>query len=331
MLRDIVPSFVRRFAAMRMIRRKMRPYHILVPSHLAIETTNLCNGKCVFCPSRSMTRKRGTMDMGIFRRIIDDARDLGTVDFITHGGMGEPLLDNAISDRISIEKSRLSSRIQLHTNGSLLDGATARRLFEAGLDVLSISLNAFDKKTYETTTGLNYDRVRRNIDVAFETREKLRAETQIRMTMVRTEKMRQEEVDAFTSYWRALTPWVAVHPEKNWASYTRNTVEGDKYPCKWIWHMMSINWDGKVKLCHEDYDGKTIIGDLAENKIVDVFNCSDIKRMRKLFYDGEMPSSNICKDCSRLVLDRTWWNSANPYRLSDGAIKYSEKPPDNIR
>lgn len=309
----------------------MRPYDTIVPTHLAIETTNLCNGKCVFCPSNSLTRDRGVMGMELFKKIIDDANTIGSVEFITHGGMGEPLMDDFLAEKIAIEKSLLDVRVQLHTNGSLLNEDNILKLFTSKLDVLSISLNAFHSTTHKNTTDLDYETVRQNVETAFKRKKKLKAKTQIRITMVRTKDMSQEEVNNFQNYWRRFTPNVAVHPMKNWAYFIKNSIEGKKYPCKWIWYMMSINWDGKVNMCHEDFDGKALIGDLTKTKIVDIFNCDAIRELREFFYNGELPSSELCKDCSRLKLDKSWWHTVRIVTMPNGTTKYCEQLPGGVR
>ncbi|MBN1416365.1 MAG: radical SAM protein [Bacteroidales bacterium] len=303
----------------------MKPYDILVPTHLAIETTNMCNGKCIFCPHNIMTRSLGVMNMELFRKIINDAKTIGSVEFITHGGMGEPLFDKSIAKRIATEKSKLNCRVQLHTNGSLLDKDNIQKLFEVGLDVLSISLNAFNDHTYKDITGLDYKKTRQNVENAFEMKEKTQADTKIRITMVKTNDMPPEETENFRDYWRAFTPNVAVHPSKNWAYFTKNEIKGRKYPCKWIWYMMSINWDGKVNLCHEDFDARFVIGDLTKETIVGVFNCDKIRTIRRSFYENGKSLPILCNDCSRLKLDKFWWLGVNVNELPNGYKKYSER------
>ena len=51
-----------------------------VPDIVQIESTNMCNAKCVFCPRDEMHREEGIMDMALYRKIVDECADLG----ITH-------------------------------------------------------------------------------------------------------------------------------------------------------------------------------------------------------------------------------------------------------
>ncbi|MBW2606219.1 MAG: radical SAM protein [Deltaproteobacteria bacterium] len=305
------------------IRRLMRPDDLIAPSHLAIETTNFCPAKCVFCPSQTQTRPRGVMDMELFRRIIFDAKDCGSVTFITHGGLGEPLMDKSISEKVALEKSLLTARTQIHTNGALLDEATTRKLYDAELDVLSISLNAFHSRTHRHVTGLDYETVRANTERAFDIKDKTGAKVDLRITMVRTANITPTEEKDFVRYWEKFTPKIAVHPEKNWGGWRKNTVTHAKYPCKWIWYMISVNWDGAVTLCHEDYDAKHVIGDLKDSGILKVFNCEEIRRLRATFAKGKFPEREPCEDCSRLRLDKAFWLEANVRKLPSGAISYA--------
>ena len=48
-----------------------------LPEIVQIESTNICNAKCVFCPRDDMERKQGIMDMALFTKIVDECAALG--------------------------------------------------------------------------------------------------------------------------------------------------------------------------------------------------------------------------------------------------------------
>jgi radical SAM protein with 4Fe4S-binding SPASM domain len=318
-----VKEFIRKLKLKGRIRRLMKTDELIAPSHLAIETTNNCSAVCEFCPSSTQTRPRGVMNMELFKRIIVDAKECGSVDFITHGGMGEPLLDETIVDKVIFEKSQLNAVIQMHTNASFLDEKTTSDLYDSGLDVLSISLNAFQSRTHKNITGLDYDTVRANVERAFEIKSKKNSTTDIRITIVRTDSAPAEEIEEFVDFWNQFTPIIAIHPAKNWGDWRPNRLRGEKYPCKWIWNTMSVNWDGTVSICHEDYDAKFVIGNIGDSKILDIFNCPELKQLRIIFSENGFPENSLCKDCSRLYLDRKFWAKANFKKVTSGAIAYS--------
>ena len=66
-----------------------------LPEIVQIESTNICNAKCVFCPRDDMHRAAGrSWSIELFKKIVDECAELG----ITHVRMhnyGEPFLDRA--------------------------------------------------------------------------------------------------------------------------------------------------------------------------------------------------------------------------------------------
>ena len=77
-----------RRAAESMLRRQAKPIRKLLlatgrdrspimPEIVQIESTNICNAKCVFCPRDEMERKQGVMSWELFKKIVDECADLG--------------------------------------------------------------------------------------------------------------------------------------------------------------------------------------------------------------------------------------------------------------
>jgi len=71
--RGAVESVLRRNA--RPLRRLLlatgRDRSPILPEIVQIESTNICNAKCVFCPRDEMHRKQGVMAFDLFRKIVD--------------------------------------------------------------------------------------------------------------------------------------------------------------------------------------------------------------------------------------------------------------------
>jgi len=69
-----------------------------VPS-LSIETTNICNSDCVFCANSVMTRRKLSIDMELFKTIVDDFALNGGTDIDFTDTIGDPLLDKKLVER----------------------------------------------------------------------------------------------------------------------------------------------------------------------------------------------------------------------------------------
>jgi len=131
----------------------------LLPEIVQIESTNICNAKCVFCPRDDMDRDQGVMDMALFKKVADECAELG----ITHVRMhnyGEAFVDKRLVEKVRYAKSIGIKEVGLISNGSLITEAAARGMVEAGLDAINISMDAAGKEVFESTRlGLKYDKV----------------------------------------------------------------------------------------------------------------------------------------------------------------------------
>lgn len=104
-----------------------------------IELSNQCNFRCSFCPIHVSRRKPGRMDLALFKHIIADIRRHQITRRVGFHLLGEPLLHPQAAEAIRCAKAH-GLTTELSTNGGLLNRERAHRLMDAGLDLLSVSL-----------------------------------------------------------------------------------------------------------------------------------------------------------------------------------------------
>ena len=109
---------------------------------LQVETISACSARCVFCTYPSMRRQRGRMEDTVFRKILSDAKDLEMfIDRVSLQGLGEPLMDKAIVERVYQAKETFpDAEVSVYTNGTFLTPLMTARLKAAGLSLLVVSL-----------------------------------------------------------------------------------------------------------------------------------------------------------------------------------------------
>lgn len=112
-----------------------------------IEPTNRCNLDCRTCMRHGWEEPLGYMEFGLFARIMNDVRSLPEKPVIFFGGFGEPLGHARIADMVALAKQG-GSRVELISNGILLDEAMADRLAAAGLDRLWVSIDGASPRSY---------------------------------------------------------------------------------------------------------------------------------------------------------------------------------------
>lgn len=110
-----------------------------------IEPTNRCNLECRTCIRHSWTEALGHMDDETFDHVMEGVRAFDDPPVVFFGGFGEPLAHPRIVEMVSEAKS-VGARVELITNGMLLDARKAEGLIGAGLDTLWVtpSLRAGD-------------------------------------------------------------------------------------------------------------------------------------------------------------------------------------------
>lgn len=137
------------------------------PISVDIEPTINCNLNCPFCHNKELVRRKRSLTLDDFEKIL---KRFPAAIRVNIQGMGEPLLNPEIAAMVAAAK-RQKKFVTLTTNGTLLSEDIFRRLSEAGLDRLIISLDAAEKKLYERLRpGADFTRVVENIRTAVASR-----------------------------------------------------------------------------------------------------------------------------------------------------------------
>ena len=100
------------------------------PDIVQIESTNLCNAKCVFCPRDEMHRRQGVMDFELYRKVVDECAALGITHVREHN-YGEPFLDKQLVEKVRYAKSKGIKEVGMISNGSLISEDIARGMIDA--------------------------------------------------------------------------------------------------------------------------------------------------------------------------------------------------------
>ena len=79
------------------------------PKYLSIQTTTLCNATCVFCPHPEVKSlfPTATMDMELYRKIIDECANHRNIERILLYMSNEPLMDPHLVERLNYAKERV--------------------------------------------------------------------------------------------------------------------------------------------------------------------------------------------------------------------------------
>jgi hypothetical protein len=303
-----------RTAAEHVLRRNAKPIRRLLlragreraprlPEIVQIESTNICNAKCVFCPRDEMHRRQGVMEMDLFTKIVDECAALGITHLRVHN-YGEPFLDRELVEKVRYAKSKGIVEVGMISNGSLITGEIAQGLIDAGLDAINISVDASGKETFERTrVNLDYDVVIGNVETLVRLRNASgRRHPKLILSFVRQDNSADEQ--AFIAHWGRIADKIHVTDLHNWAG-TLHQQSDVKFPCYRPWLTFTVLWDGRVSLCCADFDGRHILGDLRTSTISEVWNGPAYRDVRRQHLESGGPE--ICRSCDLPKKDSPLW------------------------
>jgi len=274
-----------------------------LPEIVQIETTNICNATCVFCPRDAMMRRQGIMDDSLFRKVVDECAALGVRHVRLHN-FGEPFVDRRLAEKIAYTKERGIAEVGVISNGSLMSDEIARSIVRAGLDAINISIDASGKAVFEQTRiGLKYDRVIANIERLVRVRSEL-GSRRPRLILSFVRQSNSDEERAFIERWRQVADKIHVTDLHNWAGTLHHAAAGG-IPCYRQWLTFTVLWDGRVALCCADFDGKVILGDMKTSSIADIWNGDAYRRVRREHLKDGGP--DICRSCDLPKKDSPTW------------------------
>jgi radical SAM protein with 4Fe4S-binding SPASM domain len=276
-----------------------------LPDIVQIESTNLCNAKCVFCPRDEMHRRQGVMDMALFRKIVDECASLQITHVRVHN-YGEPFLDRQLVEKVRYAKERGIKEVGMISNGSLITEEIARGMIDAGLDAINISVDAAGKEVFERTrVNLEYDTVIGNIRTLARLRGEMgKKRPKLILSFVRQTEGGSAEEQAFIHEWSQVADKIHITDLHNWAG-TLNGRSDVNFPCYRLWQTFTVLWDGRVSLCCADFDGRHILGDLRTSTIAEIWNSPPYRSVRRQQLQDGGPE--ICRSCDLPKKDSPLW------------------------
>jgi radical SAM protein with 4Fe4S-binding SPASM domain len=274
-----------------------------LPVEYIVETTAKCNIYCPMCPRETHKQPKEDMLDDIFTQLVQDAGTTGEHMMLI--GLGEPLLDRKIFDRIEYCEQHGVSTL-LSTNGTLLDEEAAEKLLNTPLEHITLSFDGASKETFEHyRKGAKFEKVRDNFVQFARMKHQRGSKMQIVVQMVRMPG-NAHEVEAFQRFWSAVPGVDQVRvkeDETNLVQPEGNRAGKSSHPCHYLWRgAMYVKHDGRVYPCCQSYmlDGEPV-GDLRQQPLQDVFNSPVMQSLRKAHAEGRAGEVDMCARCCTAI------------------------------
>jgi radical SAM protein with 4Fe4S-binding SPASM domain len=274
-----------------------------LPVEYIVETTAKCNIYCPMCPRETHKQPKEDMSDEVFQRLVQGASQ--TAEHMMLIGLGEPLLDPKIFDRITYcEHHGISSL--LSTNGTLLDEKMSEKLLNTPLAHITLSFDGASKETFETfRKGAKFEKVRENFVRFAEMKHRRGSKLQIVVQMVRMPG-NAHEVDDFRRFWSAVKGVDQIRVKEDETNLLQpeghRSATGGR-PCHYLWRgALYVKHDGRVFPCCSSYmlDGAPI-GDLRTQTLPEIFNSEEMRGLRELHGAGRAGEIDMCARCCTAI------------------------------
>jgi radical SAM protein with 4Fe4S-binding SPASM domain len=277
---------------------------------LTIETTNICNFRCVYCPQSDpdnhFVNGKGTMSLDEFKLLLDNILQDFTPRFVSLHRDGEPLVNPRLEEYIGYARSR-GLKVGISSNCSLLRPERVERLIDAGLAFVKTDFCA-DQDVYERLrTGGKWGQVFDGIVRLLTEARKKHIPFQMTMTDISTDRLPPDRADVQMGKLRSLFAEfgenvivmpVHFHNALGESAESMGGGRGKRYTlCHHPWVHITVDFRGNVVPCCRDLRSEYICGNLLKEPMRDIWNNRRFQTLRRALADEEPEKIDICRKC----------------------------------
>lgn len=278
------------------------------PYEIYIEVTNRCNLSCKMCARDQMTRPMGVMSDRLFRKIADEIADKQLHAYVHYYGIGEPLLDDGLFDKLAYARRRGVYNTIVFTNGQLLTrGDTCERLARCGVATVGVDLDGFSQETYgRIRVGGQFALAKAGIEKLHETIRRDGSRMRVDVSYQIYPGINESDIDPFVRWCEQNEYEYKLVTMHTWAGLRGDIPTTDidgladdhhverNCPCCALWSGLMIGWDGRVGLCFQDADLREVMGDLNEQTMEAVWRGEHLRKRRE---HANGVFEGLCKTC----------------------------------
>jgi radical SAM protein with 4Fe4S-binding SPASM domain len=299
-----------RYTAYRRMWRQSENFQIVPdwPLHLDVDTNYSCNLRCAMCPlgvpGREVPYGNRLLDKKLYARVITEGAARGLC-AVRLGLTGEPLLRGDILEFVDLARRAGVVDIMLITNGLLLTPEISRRLIDAGLTRLQVSLDAVTAETYaRLRRGGDFETVMNNVAGFLAARDEAGSDLPLlRVSFVRT-AVNAPELDTFEDYWQDRADYVAVQeyadlvgtPESQ-ALIPADRREVMDFRCPDPFQRLSLFVNGDLFGCCADHGREYPWGNAHRDEVGRVWRSRAAENLRDLQRQGRWYDHPACRKC----------------------------------
>ena len=245
-----------------------------LPTEIEISESGTCNRSCSFCPRSApgFEDKKEFISNILHEKLCRELKELSYKGTIRYSGFVEPLIDKNIFNLVNMARNYLPEcNIEMVTNGDPLNLKRLNKLFENGLNRILIS--AYDGKE----------------------------EAQKLEDLCLSAKLTQEQYIVRHRYYSEDQDFGITLSNRSGlmenAEYKIVSLkEPLKKPCYIPSYTFFLDYQGDVLMCPHDWGKKVILGNLNNNKLLDIWFSKKSVKIRQMLNNSnrKFKPCNVC-------------------------------------
>lgn len=289
------------------------------PWFISIETVSVCNLSCPQCPvgMGDISRNDKFMKPGPYGRLLDQVA--GTTVNLSLYFQGEPLMQKDFPEYVSMA-TRRGIYTQTSTNGQFLSDEMCRKIVEAGLKRIIISLDGTDQDTYrQYRRGGEFSKVEEGVRQLVRVRNengKAYPFVIIQFLALKHNQGQEEKIRELAGEWGAdrvrIKSAQIEYPgdQENWLPENRISSRYEKSPsgqwkrrgrmhnrCRRLWQTCVITSDSIIVPCCFDKRAEYRMGNPGEESFEAVWKNKNYRDFREMVL-SKREDIAICTNCT---------------------------------
>lgn len=267
---------------------------IPLPSVVEISDSGTCNRLCSFCPrsDSEYENKKIFIDRALHNKLIKELSEVKFSGLLGYSGFNEPLLNKSIYQNIKFSRSLLpNAKIELTTNGDVLNEERLKMLFDNGLTTILIS--AYDGHEQAKNFLALCNKVNLKKEQFVIRHRYLPPEKNFGITLSNRGGMLKNATFKINPLTQPL------NNKCNYPSYT-----------------FFMDYNGDVLMCSHDWGKKNILGNLNKNSFYEIWTSkkSELARKKLINANRHFSPCNVCDAHGELIGNnhsKAWKNFYN--------------------
>ncbi|MDP2904583.1 MAG: radical SAM/SPASM domain-containing protein [Methylovulum sp.] len=279
--------------------RKLTDYPLLVD----LETVSRCNLKCPMCPTvtdefiekRVTPFKKGQLNYNVVKKII--AEVAGKIYSLRLSWIGEPTLHPRLVDAVRLAKESGIKEVSFLTNGYRLHLDYFIKLAEAGVDLITISVDGMGETYNQIRKPLNFEETLKKLQGISDYKKANGLEKPLIKIQGVWPAIR-ENPEGFYNTFAPIVDLIAFNPLIDYLHNDSDIVYEDNFSCPQHYQRVVIGSNGRAAMCSSDDFMDIDIGDIATQTIHEIWHGEKFRHVRETHEQDEgFKRLKPCKNC----------------------------------